>query len=659
MLVLLFLVRFLWLGVDPAFHFVGHGQGQLTDPYQFTSHARNAILYDDSHPFDFHRWDVFKNSLVSGTGYLTFSLFGVSRVSANFVGALLSTFGILFFLLALWKTAGRTETIIAALLLLVNSTLFFYGRMPFLENGLIFFSGLLFMVVVLYIDRWWGQLLSGLVVALAVLAGKLFGLCLIAPVGLVLLYKYRRRSTIPITIAIAGFAFGVTAFIMTFYGGDLSILLNYSTEQTIGMYGSPPGFNSVVNFIKMLITFGGESGLWQYLPFLLILLILSSIVILLSNRRRTEEQHDNLPLIFCIGWLVAGILIFMPFLYRPLRYTTFLFLPMSALIAYAVSVARSKRLYLSINNKWTVLPVLFSILWYGIDQGVILFAKQGTKFLAGAQALSMAAFAAGVVTAIVSSLLWSRRRAMPRTTMVFLFVALFLAHGTVQGYRIAQGIRQPGNYLEQFSRELAEIIDSEAILSGPFAPTLTTDNELHSIIYMFGLSNVQTDLFERFGITHILTDETNWKMAQVSFPQMKSAWRVVQMAIREEVISLYRLSEASVPMSDFERGVSFRQQKQGDSALVYLKKFCDTHKANTLSRMQLALAYLTTGDYDNAIATLDSLLSAYPENYTILGFTQGFYLNVHRVTGNIEYLRLSEYYKQKAKKLNPYAALGR
>ena len=87
---LLFIVRFLKLQIDPPYFFYGFSQAHLTDPYHITFFARNAVLFDNWNPFDYHRWDIFKFSLVSGFSYLLFSLFGVSRITANLSALILN-----------------------------------------------------------------------------------------------------------------------------------------------------------------------------------------------------------------------------------------------------------------------------------------------------------------------------------------------------------------------------------------------------------------------------------------------------------------------------------------------------------------------------------------------------------------------------------------
>ncbi len=66
-------------------------------------------------------------------------------------------------------------------------------------------------------------------------------------------------------------AAGAGIYLLAAFGSNISVLLSYYREQTTGMYGAPPGFSSIPNFVKMLLTYGGESGLWEYTPLLLLL----------------------------------------------------------------------------------------------------------------------------------------------------------------------------------------------------------------------------------------------------------------------------------------------------------------------------------------------------------------------------------------------------
>ncbi len=371
------LLHFVSLENDPPLFYVGHGQSLLTDPYHLTHAARNEILYDNWNLYDYDRWDVFKNSLISGASYLIFSAFDVSRVTANVAAIVLHLTGLLLFILSLYRFRGTKEAIFTALFLLINAMLFYYGRLPYLENGLIFLSSLTFFIFVKYYNKIWGQALTGGLIALAALAGKLFGLILIAPVLLVLIYRYRSKLLLPVMTVCGGLIVSAFLYIFAFYSENLAVLNNYYAEQTTGMYGSPPGLSSLTNFFKMLIIYGGESGIVEFAPFIILSIILSLIITAFAIPFTGKFNKELLPIIFCVGWLLAGIAGLMPFYYRPIRYVLFLFLPGAALCGFAVNYVISEKIKLFLHNRYISLPLIFLALWYLFTQIFIFLHRLG------------------------------------------------------------------------------------------------------------------------------------------------------------------------------------------------------------------------------------------------------------------------------------------
>jgi 4-amino-4-deoxy-L-arabinose transferase-like glycosyltransferase len=649
----LLLIRFLWLDNDPPLYFIGHGQSLLTDPYHLTFAARNSILYGDWNPFDFFRWDIFKYSLISGVSYLFFSVAGVSRTVANLAALLLQTGGFLLFLLGLLRSYDRKEASLAAFLLLLNSTLFFYGRVPFLENGLIFLSGLMFFVFVRFHDQLWGQVITGGLVALAALSGKLFGLCMLGPVVLTLLYRYRTRAMVPILATVAGLVVGAAIYLMTFFQGSLSRLTDYYTEQTVGMYGTPPAFVSVSNFFSMLVTYGGESGLWEYIPFLALLTALCLIVLLLTTPNLTTFARENMPLIFCVAWLLCGVFALMPFSHRPLRYGLFLFLPASAICAYVLRAVSLQKVKLSLGNKWVVLPLIFLILWHTLTQIFISFSTKEQKFGAGIDAMFYAVIISLLI--IFTVYLWLRtgRKILHRNVLIVPLGLLFLSAIVYQGKHISEGLSGPGAYLKKYDRELSQLLHKDATLTGPYMPALTVDNELKGVIYMFGLTNVQRDLFETYPVSHIVADRTNWLQAVKDFPFLKASTKILEMVIRERVIELYRVPNQHIPYTDFETGVTYLAKGKPDSALVYLTRFNESYPDNLFGNMHLALALYVTRNQKQADIRLRELTAKHHDNYLLHAFCGELFRKLYKLTNDADYLTQSKHHKDRAKQLNP------
>ncbi len=197
-LVILFLIalgtRLVDLDADPPAYFADGSQGLTTDAAHLTWHARNKVLFGTWGVLGYEYWTAFKISIVSGLSFLLFSLFGVSRYTANLAGVLLNLTGLLLFVVALRKQAGDRAAVIAAVFLAFNYGLSLYGRLPFLENGLIFLGSLVYLVYAYSADRLAGQITLGVLVGLCGLFGKSFGFLLgIGPLVYLVTGNRKRR----------------------------------------------------------------------------------------------------------------------------------------------------------------------------------------------------------------------------------------------------------------------------------------------------------------------------------------------------------------------------------------------------------------------------------------------------------------------------------
>jgi 4-amino-4-deoxy-L-arabinose transferase-like glycosyltransferase len=643
-------LKFVQLNADPPLFYVGHGQAQLTDPYHLTHFARNAVLFGDSNPFDYHRWDIFKYSVASAASYLTFSLFDVSRFTANLSAVFLNLCGLLLLLLAFGSRWDWQKILFTGLILFLNSTLFFFGRYPFLENGLIFLSGLLFFIFIRFYDRPWGQILTGILIALAALSGKLFGLILLGPVVLVYIYMYRKKVIFPVILTLGSMIISGVLFLLITFGTNFSLVLNYYNEQTVGMYGTPPGFSSVFNFIKMLFTYGGESGLYQYTPFLVILTAVGIILTLLTLPTKGRYKEEHILIIFLVGWLISGILGLMPFQYRPLRYGLFLYLPMAALAANAIAVIMQEKFSLKLNYRWLTLPIIFLTLFYLGVQVWMYFGAFGRKFTTGITGLPFAFLIAIILTGLIY--LAIRKRSLPRKPVVIAVAVIFIAFLANQGFLLVKhGFLKTNSLLSRYSKDLSLIVGEDAVLTGPYGATLTTDNHLRNVIYMFGLANVEKDLIEKYNITHIATDNSNWKRAVVDYPSLKSAVRVVQMPIRNMIIDIYRVPDTVKEPTDFEKGSIFLSQANVDSAYHYFSEFSALNPLNDFGRIHLAFAAMSRDSIDESIEIINALAAGRPDDYALHGFCKTFYSQLHKKTGNNEYLTRSRWHETREKEL--------
>lgn len=649
----LLILRFVALDNDPPLFYTGHSQSQITDPYHITYSARNAVLFDDWNPHGIHRWDVFKYSIVSAVSYPLFSLFGVSRVTANLSAIFLQLFGLLLFILGLIKLRPNGEVIVAALLLLLNSTLFFFGRIPLLENGLIFFSGLLFFVFVRYHDRIWGQVLLGTIVAFAVLSGKLFGFLLLIPVVLTMFYRYRFKLFSPYLYVGLGLVAGITFQTVIFYGGDVSIMLNYYTEQTVGIHGKPPGFLSIADFFKMLLSYGAESKLWRFTPFLLAMSILSLVLTTLTFPKQFTFQKEFIPICFCITWLIAVMVGLMPFEYRPMRYSIFMFIPLVALCAYMIWYSIFQNVLPKLSSKAIKLPMIFFFVWYGLVQYAALTTSSKNLIEFVAVLIPLAALLSLLITTLLYLWLRLRTRRVSRSAIIAIIGVLCLGHTVRQGTFIFEGLTASGENLKLNNAELAILVSPNSTITGPYMPAFTIDNKLDGIIYMFGLSNKERNLFEQFPITHVLTDGPNWIQALKDFPNLRNSTKIVQTMARDRTIDLYRLSWAKNQLTDFERASMFFAQGRPDSAQVYLRLFNNDNPNSMFGMMHLSIAMIENRKILDAVSWLEKLILEHPDNYGAHRFCDEMYSRIYGLTNDLQYQDKAKFHEARTIELNP------
>ncbi len=648
LIIFLLIMRFLKLEIDPPYFFSGYSQSQLTDPYHITFFARNAVLFDDWNPFDYHRWDIFKYSIVSGFSYVIFSLFGVSRITANLTGLILNIGGLFLFVLGMWGYREKRELLMTSLLLLSSGLLIFHARLPYLENGLIFFSGLIFFAFMRFHKKRWGQFLTGFLVALAALAGKLFGLLILAPVVISLIFIYRSKCIKPILVSLAGLISGTLIYVLVFYGGDISILMNYYAEQTVGIYGMPKGILSPAVLILKLMTFGSDSGLFYFAPFYIILACLGMAVYLLSGRIFETWKPEYLPIIFAIVWLAAGFAGLAIHNYRPLRYQIFLLLPASVLAAFFVETALSGKRSVMHKRKLIIIPMLFLTFWYLATQVFLFFVPDGFKDGAGA------AIEAAAAAFLFIILYWKINR-FRKLNLRWIAIPLLLGLFVRQGILIYQGLALPGTYLRDYNHELAQLIDKDAIITGPYAPAFTIDNNLKGIIYVFGLANIEPDLFKRYPITHILTDVGNWNLATREYPFLKNSLSAARMKLCDGTVELFRLPDADIPETEYEKAGRAYLNKAYDLSRTYSESFVKSYPDNLSGRFGLVASYYALGMRDKLLSEINFLTVKYPDNFRMHAFVYYSYQTLFKKSGDKQYQQLAEHHFARAREINPVA----
>lgn len=651
--VLLIVIRLFRIELDPPYFFRGYSTAPLTDPYHLTFFARNEVLFGNWNPFDFHRWDIFKYSLVSGLSYLVFLVGGVSRLTANITAVVLNLGGLLFFWVGFRRNRPPSESAPVLLLILISAMLFFYGRLPFLENGVIFLAGLLFFIFIKFHDTSRGQIASGVLIAAVVIHGKLFAVALLAPVLIVLLVQYRKKFIKPVLLVIGGFIIYAAFFFVVFLRGSFGVIEQYYMEQTVGMYGAPEGLISFFGFIEQFITYGSDSGFVRFSPFLIVSGGIGSIIYLLTNDLREKVSGDRLPYLFCFLWLIFGTLALIPFNYRPMRYGIYLYLPLAVMTVYLLALFLKGKMEFVGRIRPEAIILVFVIFWYLSSQVYLLTVPHHGEIASGISAMPFSFLSAVILTVAVFVLIRKAPKVLSLKGIGILFLIFMLGFGINQGRRIYSGLTRPGYDLKRISREIGEIISPDAVLTGPYAPTLLTENRLHGVIYHFGLAYVETDLFDKIPISHIVADRPNWEMAVEDFPVLSGAIRLAEMPLRDFAIGLFRINRAGARLTDFERGVMALRNNQPDTAVVWLEKAAKPYPENIIVQTRLGEAYLAAGQIENCRSLTERVAEKFPDNLRVLVYCGKIYMGLFGKTHYQEFLLEAEDYSSRALELIP------
>ncbi len=634
------ILRFLYLDCDPPLQFKAASRDLITDPYNVTWFARNAVLFGDWDIFDYPRWIVFKYSLSSLAAWLSFFILGVSRISANLSAIFLNLAGLGFFIWGIGKKS-RHGGYIAALLLIPNFLLFVYGRYPFLENGLIFIGGLLFYLFCRQSSFRFTPAILGLLCAIAVLMGKLFGFILIFPLGICLLIEKRNDYIKSLGLTLISFLSGLILLAVLFFGTEIQTVYKYLTEQTVGMYGFPESLQSPLRFVEQCLTFGGGSMLVNLQFFLFILGVLSLLILLLRPDIK-EFLKNNLPLLFCLIWFLAGYFILALPNHRPLRYQLFLLPPLAGVVAFAFS---SKFDMSEVRFPgWIRSLAILAVLWYFAEQAIMTYYREIDYQDAGL-AFKMIWVAFPLALILSAAALYFRRAFLKivfyRNIILIVLTVLFIGN---QSLMIFDWFTNRSYTLKETNRDVAECLGERALLIGPFASALTIDNQFPAFIYMFGLAEKEPDLFRRYPFTHLAVDPSNWDEAFASYGQLAGSEEIFQQILAYSRVSLVRLNRgllqgnySSYVKTDYELAADYFGARRLDSGMIYLERFLEKYPRNKPGLYLKAEYFLLGKQLEPCENTVNKLTDLYFRDFSVLYKAGYLYYRMYRYSGLEKY----------------------
>jgi len=669
LLALLFILaawlRFIDLDADPPLYFDGYGQSLSTDPYQYTFHARNKVIFGEADPLHADQWKIFEFTLVSGVSYLLFLLFGVSRFNANLSGLLLSFLSIILFVISLKKLFGIRIALIGAVFLLFNKVLFVYGRLPYLENGLIFWLSLLFLVFVYFRHSIAGKIIIGILIALAGLSGKMFGwVCLVPAIGA---YWFEdrltfRKNSLLILSSFLGSSF---LWMIISYMGSPGILTQYLFDQTIGLYGFPEALKSPITFFQKLISFGNDSLFYILSPALGIAAFWSFMSLLRSKLKNNPVIYA--PVIFMALWFISGQLFLMIGNYRPLRYEYMLYFPLVELIGIMFTLPLS--LNEGANKKSRVLRyILFFLLtWIFLEQfaysiwRAIGFSE--TYEEKAAETVWMMLAPAILITFMEARFNSFTELLSSKLIRISLLIFLLIWTGVDFGKDYLVWRQQKSFNIREAGRDIGEILNKDAVITGPMAPTLLLENNLRGVIYAVGISKRDTALFQKYPITHFAIDMASAAVVTKEFPQLEKGKLIADYWIRDSDVGIYKIWNAienreaqKYTPTDYEMACSYIDSENYDSARYLTERFLDKSPKNKSALKLLSDVYSFEGEAIAALGVLKMASGLYPHDFPLLLSEGTSFQKLYIATKDDQYRAAALDCFRRVLKLDPYQA---
>ncbi|MCX6828492.1 MAG: hypothetical protein NT002_04345 [candidate division Zixibacteria bacterium] len=662
------------LSADPPVD-LSISQDVYTDPAQYTSYARNMILYGNFNPLHDFRLVFFLKSATTLLSLLVFKLGGVGYLQAKIVGLLFSfpTLILLYFIVR--KVAGNVSALFYLILISIDFNQIFYGRLSFLENSMNFFATLA-AALLIFGRKIWVAILAGIFLAAGIFFGKLIGLVYLFPFGCYAIYEYyhdyrpqwREFLNRYILFAVGFLAVAVFWYLFSYRPMSQSVT-GYVEEQAFSLYGIPGALKSFPDFIYKYVSLGVVSRFFERMA-VPALLAWGFILIFLYRAGRSDNWKQRLfginpGMLFMMTLVLAGYGALMIWNYRPLRYQTLLIYPVYGLagifLANLIGAAKLEgktrgyfwfpavflvfcliplyqltgsffhfsELTFIMEDEWSILLILGAVL----TVAVMLLRK----YFATSLFLPPQRFKNGVVLIAVMA-------AIVPNAVKYVKWSSLATFTTVAN-----------------SKDLAQILSPEAVVSGPYAADLTQENILFNLIHMFGVANVDTTFFRRYPITHLLVDKANEGYARENYPEIfKKAVMVAHYYVGSKNVNVYRVAGLTgnitadqYQLSDFEAAMSYYLQAKSDSGHIHMKRFQSRFPDNIAANFFTGALSYEMKLYDEAERFYKRAISFCPTDFHLRYKLGDFYIKMYKITNNADYKEKGRIELEMARKLNP------
>ncbi len=664
-ILLILAARFVHVGADPPTD-VSWSHALFTDPPQYTSYARNAVVFGEWNPIGDERLVFFQKNITGVITYIVFAILGPDVSSGQVVAILLNLLALAFAIGVAHRSYGFYAGVGAGLFLSLNYLFVSYSRMPFLEvaSNASLVAGLYFLLSSRKI--WWMTIVAGVVAGLGTFFGKVTALHA-APIFLLtaILIGWQaesdskgRRWARPIGYA-AGMLVIYGAWYVYAYMPASQQVLDYLQEQSLSLYGTPVGLTSVSGFINQWFSFSINNRLLTWGPVFSILGILGMVGLVVRNLpnwsfRDVFKQMDPVALAV-VGWFWSAWAAFMPFNYRPVRYQIVLLIPLAIAAGWLVSTAlvdgytRARKDRPRSVSWWAIVPlaVIFATTLQVMVMPHVLNMNRADALSRG---ITLACLFGIVLAAIVVVIKrketdGSLVSAPTRSALSWIVVALLVVFLVNQGRHFARWWSNPQYSIEYANRDLKRILTNDAVLTGGYGTPLAQSDSMKTFPAMFGVSEVDRDFFETFPVTHVAEVDDQNQPFNKNYPSIAGgAPRVTTYTIRNLPVKIVRVAELGgnpqaerYSLSAYER---MRQQAADlslDSVLTFLPEWIADSGNHFSGWRWLGDAYSRANRLEEALDAYEHAVAFFPDDFFLWAQIGDISWEYYRTGGATEY----------------------
>ncbi len=670
LLLVMFYMRGYKLDSDPPIG-LSYSTDVYTDPGQYTLFAKQKILTDDFNPYNETRFTFFLKSSVTLLALFVFKIFGVSLEASNFVGLFYSFGALLLFYLIIRKISTPLAGLIYLFLIAINYNQIFFGRLPFLEHAMTFYA-FLSLTLLLYCKKAAWFVVAGGSLAVGLFFGKIIGLVFLAPFVGYFLYQYyieKDNKLLPSVYFSVGFISVVLFWLFFSYFPMKEQVASYVGEQAFALYGAPEAFESIDNFVWKYLSFGNDSRLFtrMRIPWLFATIFISLFLFRFfgTEELKTKLKSFNSGKFFIILMIISFYGALMIWNYRPLRYQLVLIYPIYGAASILLASFFSRPV-MSEKNKVPllyipILFVLFSPLVYQFYSAYIsgmdgAFFYDDYKFVTIGWAAFLSILVYGGIILAQKYRQYFQGRILYAVPII---VVAVIYSANIEAY--FYWAERPTFTARDNSKDLGLILAENGVVSGPYGSSLTMENEVGTIIHMFGVVHADRDFFKKRPITHLLIDNGNETRAKEDYPMlMDSAKLLFTYHVGLKKVRLYRIAgftgndiADSYRLSKYEQLLVEYDDGNGkinnDLAVEIISENSDNIACYTF----LAEAAEQDSVFQLSEMMFKKAVEFSPTNYNLNARLAKFYQDRYSETNNELYKTEGKYYYEEAIKFAP------